>query len=235
MFDVLHSFGLSASLSGLLQATDGSSSWLMAAWQTKKEITTQEQAHRIATEAVGAKLPDDPELSRRLNHAYVDPVLELPPRLNEGAKETLQGMRSRVQRLGLICNIGRSSGEVLRQLLRNLGVLDFFDVTVFSDEIGWRKPDKRIFQAAANQMHVAISTIVHIGDHPEADAWGAKQAGMLALLLDVPTNHYKGRDLALLWRSTSTLRESEINPDGRISSLEQALTFVDALKLSESA
>jgi putative hydrolase of the HAD superfamily len=202
----------------------------MAAWQTKKEITTQEQALRIATEAVSAKLPDDPDLSRRLNHAYVDPLLEVPPRLNDEAKETLQGMRSRVQRLGLICNIGRSSGEALRQLLRKLGVLEFFDVTVFSDEIGWRKPDKRIFQAAANQMHVDISSIVHVGDNPEADAWGAKKAGMRALLLDVPDNHYKGRDLALLLRSTSTLRKSEIDPDERISSLKQALAFVNSLE-----
>jgi FMN phosphatase YigB (HAD superfamily) len=127
----------------------------------------------------------------------------------------------------LICNIGRSSGKILRDLLRTLRILDFFAATIFSDEIGIRKPDKRIFEAAASRLNVEISTIVHVGDHPEADAWGAKQAGMKAVLLELPSELLEGRDLASLWRSTKNISDSEIRPDARIRSLKEALRFVD--------
>jgi len=226
MIDILDSHGLKPSQNKLLEAYDKSGSWLQTAWQTHKEISTLNQAKRIATEAV-EKLPENTELMQELENAYVRPVIELPPHLSDEAVETLDGMRGRSLRIGLICNIGRSSGKILRELLRNLKILDFFTATIFSDEIGIRKPDKRIFEAAATSLNVDISTIVHIGDHPEADAWGAKQAGMKAILLELPSELLDGGDLASLWRSTKSTSDSEIRPDARIKSLKETLSFVD--------
>ena len=224
----LISYGLKPSRSRLLEAYDRSGAWLQTTWQTHKEISTLEQARRIATEAVRS-LPNNNELMRKLEDAYVKPVLEMPPRLSGEAVETLKGMRDRSLKIGLVCNIGRSSGKILRELLRDFRILDFFAATIFSDEIGIRKPDKRIFEAAAGGLGVNISTIVHIGDHPEADAWGAKQAGMRALLLELPSELLEGHDLASLWRSTKTIDDSEIQPDARITSLKEALSFVDSV------
>jgi len=226
MLNALASFGLKSSRDRLLEAYDGSGAWMQTTWQTHKEISTLEQARRIATEAVGS-LPEDAELMRKLEDAYDKPVLEIRPRLSGEAVETLQGMRDRSLKIGLICNIGRSSGKILRELLSDFRILDFFAATIFSDEIGVRKPDKQIFEAAADRLGVDISTIVHIGDHPEADAWGAKQAGMRALLLELPSELLEGRDLASLWRSTKSIEDSEVRPDARITSLKEALSFVD--------
>ncbi len=226
MMNVLNSHGLKPSRNRLLAAYDKSGTWLQTAWQTHQEISTLDQARRIATEAV-ERLPENTELTQELENAYVKPVLELPPLLSDEAIETLKGINDRSLRIGLICNIGRSSGKILRDLLRNLQILDFFTATIFSDEIGIRKPDKRIFEAAASRLNVEISTIVHIGDHPEADAWGAKQAGMKAVLLELPAELLKGRDLASLWRSTKNISDSEIRPDARIRSLKEVLSFVD--------
>jgi len=224
--NVLNSHGLNPSQNRLLAAYDESGVWLQTAWKTHEEISTLDQARRIAAEAVG-RLPENTELMQELENAYVKPVLEIPPRLTDEAIETLNGMRDRSLRIGLICNIGRSSGKILRDLLRALRILDFFAATIFSDEIGIRKPDKRIFEAAASRLNVEISTIVHVGDHPEADAWGAKQAGMKAVLLELPSELLEGRDLASLWRSTKNISDSEIRPDARIRSLKEALSFVD--------
>jgi len=226
MMNVLDSHGLNPSQNRLLAAYDESGVWLQTAWKTHEEISTLDQARRIAAEAV-ERLPENTELMQELENAYVKPVLEIPPRLTDEAIETLNGMRDRSLRIGLICNIGRSSGKILRDLLRTLRILDFFAATIFSDEIGIRKPDKRIFEAAASRLNVEISTIVHVGDHPEADAWGAKQAGMKALLLELPSELLEGRDLASLWRSTKNISDSEIRPDARIRSLKEALSFVD--------
>ena len=224
--NVLNSHGLNPSQNRLLAAYDESGVWLQTAWKTHEEISTLDQSRRIAAEAV-ERLPENTELMQELENAYVKPVLEIPPRLTDEAIETLNGMRDRSLRIGLICNIGRSSGKILRDLLRTIRILDFFAATIFSDEIGIRKPDKRIFEAAASRLNVEISTIVHVGDHPEADAWGAKQAGMKAVLLELPSELLEGRDLASLWRSTKNISDSEIRPDARIRSLKEALSFVD--------
>ena len=226
MISALTSHGLKPSRDRLFEAYDKSGSWLQTAWQTHKEISTLNQARRIASEAV-ARLPDNSELMRELEDAYVKPVLELPPRLNDEVIETLTGTRDRALKIGLICNIGRSSGKILRELLGDLQILDFFAATIFSDEVGIRKPDRRIFEAAANGLNVNISTIVHVGDHPEADAWGAKQAGMKAVLLELPSELLEGHDLASLWRSTKRVSDSEIRPDARIRSLKGVLSFLD--------
>ena len=229
MINVLASFGLRVSPERLFSAYDASGGWLQVAWLTHREIATVDQAKRIATEAVG-KLPNDAELMQRLEEAYVNAVLDIPPRLSDDAIETLQGMQDRVAKIGLICNIGRSSGKILRELLRNLQVLDFFDATIFSDEVGIRKPDRRIFENAAERLGVEISSVIHVGDHPEADVWGAKQAGMRSLLLELPPELLTGDNLASLWRSTKQVSDSEIKPDGRIKSLKQALAYVDMLE-----
>jgi len=226
MLKVLNSHGLKPSRNKLLEAYDKSGLWLQTAWQTHKEISTLDQARRIATETV-ERLPENTELMQELENAYVKPVLDLPPRLGDEVVETLNGMRDRSLRIGLICNIGRSSGKILRDLLREFRILNFFTATIFSDEIGIRKPDRRIFETAAIRLGVDISTIVHIGDHPEADAWGAKQAGMKAVLLELPSELLEGGDLASLWRSTKSIPDSEIRPDARIKSLKEILSFVD--------
>ena len=226
IMNVLKAHRLEPSWNKLLAAYDKSGAWLQIAWQTHKEISTLDQVRRIAGESV-ERLPDNPNLMQELDNAYIKPVLELPPSLSEEAVETLNGMRDRSLRIGLICNIGRSSGRILRDLLGDLRILDFFTATIFSDEVGIRKPDRRIFEAAARGLEVDISTIVHIGDHPEADAWGAKQAGMKAILLDLPLESLDGRDLASLWRSTKSIPDADIQPDARIKSLKGALAFVD--------
>jgi putative hydrolase of the HAD superfamily len=229
MVSVFESYGLRVSPDRVFSAYDASVGWLQVAWLTHREIAPVDQAKRIATEAVG-KLPNDKELVQGLEEVYVNAVLDLPPRLSDDAVETLQGMQGRAAKIGLVCNIGRSSGRVLRELLKKLHVLDFFDATIFSDEIGIRKPDRRIFEIAAERLGVEISSVIHIGDHPEADVWGAKQVGMRALLLELPTELLTRDNLASLWRSTKQVSDSDVRPDGRIRFLKQALAYVDRLE-----
>ena len=93
MLNALISYGLKPSRSRLLEAYDRSGAWLQTTWQTHKEISTLEQARRIATEAVRS-LPNNNELMRKLEDAYLKPVLEMPPRLSGEAVETLKGMRT---------------------------------------------------------------------------------------------------------------------------------------------
>mgnify|MGYP001085265577 CR=1 FL=1 len=229
---VLSGCGIELPLKKLLKGYDESVGWFQTFWKRNQDLPTIDQIRYIVKTASEGTigLPTEPEDIKELQEAYVSPVLSVPPVLNQEAASTLQAMRNRVHRIGLISNTGRSPGRTLRQLLDKFGIFDFFDATVFSDEVGWLKPDQRIFTAAAEKLGIEIGKIIHIGDDLERDVWGAKQAGMRALLFeyDVPEEFRRQPgSLFALSRATRTIKDSEISPDGRIRSLREALQFID--------
>ena len=231
---VLSGLGIDLALNDLLEAHEKSAQQFQAIWGRNEEISTIDQIKLIIQDASSSTfdLPLDSRAREMLQSAYTDPLFTYPPILNEGAIATLEGMRDRARRVGLISNTGRSPGVALRRLLKRLGILTFFDVTVFSDEVGCRKPDKRIFDLAMRGLGTQPSNTVHIGDNPEADVWGAKQAGMHAVLFNFPVPEEFMRQpgsLFALSRADRRVPDSEIKPDARITSLKDALGFVDSL------
>ncbi len=120
-----------------------------------------------------------------LEKPYTEAVLHEPPLLNPYTKEVLSRLPVKV---GLISNTGRTPGKVLRVLLAELTILDFFDVTVFSNEVGWLKPHPHIFRKASQELSVPLSQIVHVGDDVTADYEGARNAGAQALLVLKPSD-----------------------------------------------
>ncbi len=228
----LSDFGIPIPLEDFRRGYEQSAFQLQASWRDNKELSTIEQVRIIMTLA-GLDHPRmDSELSQSLEKAYIDPIYSVPPELNVEAMETLQEMRNRVHKIGLISNTGRSPGAALRQLIKEYGIIEFFDSTIFSDEAGSRKPDRAIFNKAAMALGTELPKIVHIGDDPEADVWGAKHAGMKAVLFDYPVPEgFKKRTNSLfaLSRSDRRIPDSDIRPDWKISSLKESIDFIDSL------
>lgn len=77
--------------------------------------------------------------------------------------------------LGLITN-GR--GTFQTRAVQGLGIEQYFDAILISETEGVRKPDTEIFRRALDRLGVEANTSVFIGDHPETDIAGAKNAGM---------------------------------------------------------
>lgn len=74
--------------------------------------------------------------------------------------------------------------ERLRPLLKQMGLVKYFETVVVSCEVGFPKPSPVIFEHAARRLGLSPDLILHVGDSPEADVLGAKSAGFHALLLD---------------------------------------------------
>jgi putative hydrolase of the HAD superfamily len=72
----------------------------------------------------------------------------------------------------------------LRNLLRGLQLDSYFEAIVVSCEVGYRKPDRAIFDEAARKLGLPASQILHVGDSLEMDFWGARNAGFQALRID---------------------------------------------------
>jgi putative hydrolase of the HAD superfamily len=115
--------------------------------------------------------------------AYEDITLDPLPEPMPHVHEAVRGVREAGYRTGVICNTGMAGGTILRQVLARHGLLDAFDVTVFSNEFGYAKPSPLIFQHTLEALGgVAPSAALHVGDLEELDVEGARRAGVHAAL-----------------------------------------------------
>jgi len=124
---------------------------------------------------LSAQLPED--LKQNVITYFEEIALSDPPLLIEGTKETLEYLSSKYK-IGIISDSGFSPARILRKILLKNGILDFFDATVFSDEIGYNKPHRTIFERILSTLSVKPSETIHVGDLLQTDIAGAKELGM---------------------------------------------------------
>ena len=96
-----------------------------------------------------------------------------------GTEAALEELRGRY-RLGVISN---ANGTVKKAFAR-LGLTRYFDVIVDSAEVGFEKPDVRIFELGLREMKARAAEAAYVGDVFKVDVLGARAAGMRAILID---------------------------------------------------
>jgi putative hydrolase of the HAD superfamily len=92
--------------------------------------------------------------------------------------EMLDVLKQQGYLLGIISN-GR--GEFQTQAISGLGIQDYFDTILISEIEQLRKPQPEIFHRAIERLGVSAQNSIFVGDNPEADILGAKNAGMQAI------------------------------------------------------
>jgi len=140
--------------------------------------TVHERLSKIM-EALGTTLSekDMTELVRR----HEEMELEFRPDFIAGTHDILCQLHGQY-RLGVISDAIFSPGRILRILLKDEGLLDYFDICVFSDECGHSKPHPDVFKAAWKGLNLNPSEVVHIGDREHNDILGPQQMEMKAIL-----------------------------------------------------
>lgn len=88
----------------------------------------------------------------------------------------------RGHRLAIVSNFDYT--PTARLVLDREGITDLFDAIVVSDEIGWRKPQLRIFEAALARLDVPAASALFVGDRLDLDVVGAQQAGMTSVWIN---------------------------------------------------
>jgi putative hydrolase of the HAD superfamily len=106
---------------------------------------------------------------------------ELPPDPIPGIEAALDTLSARYK-LCVVSDALVSPGRVLRGMLAHHGLEGYFSGFVFSDEIDCSKPDPRMFHEAADQLGIALESMVHIGDRNHNDIKGPQALGMKAVL-----------------------------------------------------
>ncbi|HZD43053.1 MAG TPA: HAD family hydrolase [Methanomicrobiales archaeon] len=92
--------------------------------------------------------------------------------------------------MGIVSNGQRvfSEGE-----LRRLGLFPYFDVVVFSSDLGVQKPNPRIYRTALDSLGLKPQEVLFVGDSLECDVLGPRKMGMRSLFIHdawkIPEGH----------------------------------------------
>lgn len=62
--------------------------------------------------------------------------------------------------------------------MRAVGIEGYFNPIIVSGDLGYRKPDRRIFQLALDGMELPPENVLFVGNDMYRDVYGAKQVGM---------------------------------------------------------
>ncbi|MBN4071162.1 YjjG family noncanonical pyrimidine nucleotidase [Crocinitomix catalasitica] len=96
------------------------------------------------------------------------------------AIDTLQALKARFP-LHIITN---GFKEVQSVKMSSSGLDKFFDVVLYSEDVGVNKPDPRVFEKALELANAKNTESVMIGDNLDADIIGAENVGMKTIFFN---------------------------------------------------
>jgi putative hydrolase of the HAD superfamily len=79
--------------------------------------------------------------------------------------------------------------EIQSKKLKGAGLDSYFQSVVNAEDVGYKKPDPRIFEFALQKANASAKESLMIGDDLEADILGAKNCGLNALHFDIERVH----------------------------------------------
>jgi FMN phosphatase YigB (HAD superfamily) len=130
-------------------------------YEQYREVTNAVWVAEALTNLGYPTTPDDSRVKAALNMFFWDFINTIE--LREAAIELLEET-SQQYRLGLISNF--TYGPVIHNSLRKIGIHQYFNAMLVSDDIGWRKPSPVIFQDMLRRLGVSAAEAVFVGDSP---------------------------------------------------------------------
>ena len=178
----LDKMGYSLTRNDLAEAFASSLTYVYRVWENENHrfVPNNERLEHIL-QKLSTQLPEN--LKQDIITYFEEIALSDPPLLIKGTKDILESLSSKYK-MGIISDSGFTPAMVLRKVLMKNGVLDLFDVTVFSDETGFNKPHRIMFEKGLSNLFVKPSEALHVGDLLQTDIAGAKAFGMKAVWLN---------------------------------------------------
>lgn len=123
---------------------------------------------------------DDLALAQRVADEYSS-QRELRMEPFPGAIDTVRWFRASGSRLALITN-GGAAGQ--RRKIERFGLAELFDLILIEGEVGFGKPDPRVFERALSELAVEPSEAWMVGDNLEWDVRQPQRMGVFAIWVD---------------------------------------------------
>ncbi|TCD12061.1 HAD family hydrolase [Pedobacter frigidisoli] len=90
----------------------------------------------------------------------------------------------------ILSNTGFIKGKTLRKVINHLGIDEFIDFQLYSDEVRMSKPNPNFFELMLNTIdrekhpELILNNVIHVGDNPHADIRGAEALGIKSMLIN---------------------------------------------------
>jgi putative hydrolase of the HAD superfamily len=121
-----------------------------------------------------------------------------------GAKEALQALKNRGVRLALITN-GEAAGQNAK--IDRFHLRPYFEQIFVEGEVGFGKPDQRIYRLALDTLQITPQEVWMVGDNLEWEVGVPQQLGIYSVWND--------------WRGKGLPEDSEIVPDRIVNSIRE--------------
>lgn len=115
-----------------------------------------------------------PWIANKMAEEYVEKTA-IRTRLFPETKPIIDYLKGKNYVLSIMTN---GFKEVQYPKIERSGLEPFFDYIFISEEIGFNKPDIRIFEYALNKMKISADKAIFVGDDYEVDIIGAANAGI---------------------------------------------------------
>jgi HAD superfamily hydrolase (TIGR01662 family) len=102
--------------------------------------------------------------------------------LEDDTLTCLDSLKKGFIKLGLLSNAG--DDRDVAQLVDKFNLRSYFEFVLTSAACGYRKPHKRIFELAMENLNIPPEHIAVVGDKLDADILGANQVGMYSIWID---------------------------------------------------
>jgi putative hydrolase of the HAD superfamily len=124
---------------------------------------------------------ENPELATKIAGAYSrerDRGMQPLPH----SIDTVRWLRESGARLALLTN---GASEAQRRKIARFGLTDLFDVILVEGEVGFGKPDERIYRLALQRVNVEPGHAWMVGDNLEWDVAAPQKLGLFTVWIDV--------------------------------------------------
>jgi putative hydrolase of the HAD superfamily len=152
---------------------------------------------------------DDASLAAAIGDAYShrrDAGMEPLPE----AIDTVRWLRDSGRRLALLTN---GAGPAQRKKVVRFGLADFFDVILIEGEMGFGKPDERVYHRALTALDVSPSDAWMVGDNLEWDVAAPQKLGIAGIWIDL-----RGRGVP---------EESTVRPEHVVKGLSELRSLIE--------
>ncbi len=143
----------------------------------------RERLERVAEKV---KLPLPPgDVLNDLKFELVELQMKNMPYMTEqGLPELFAIFKEQGKQLAVISNTNMTDGSIVHEALAHHGLAQFLDFELYSDQLGFAKPDARIFESLVERSGVSATLITHVGDNLLTDLQGSRACGFESILYE---------------------------------------------------
>lgn len=151
---------------------------LFKSWLLNRDYDGRDLIHAVGRQFGMKHTPGQVDTLAELWYQPARELATLEPQM----AETLRYIHKLGLKVGLISNTV-VPGFVLDHHLRDAGVLELFDVRIYSSRTRVRKPHQKIFKLCLEQLHGLLpQEVMFVGDKLKNDVAGPQKLGMVTVL-----------------------------------------------------